>query len=289
LFNNNNIVTEFNITIRYTINENKVTLDEINVNLLFKTIPTNVQRVKQKFSLTFISSQNQNDINKSGKPGYLINKPVLFEYNGNVYEKIQIQGTNPNDGTCLFKNEDIVNVNDPFILFKVDTIYTCKLEDVNMNSEINVYKIFTNIESGNVIGKYGFASYKVNNKNYINDWIDFNENNIKDNKDECENYIKGLNNYKCLRITQFLEIIFSKFGKKGSSQEYIYDVKLFNKYEPIEFDFEDPYNDYKNIELKFIVKFISLNEEQFQRDFENDNYKTSLIPLPEDVKYPTND
>jgi hypothetical protein len=66
-------------------------------------------------------------------------------------------------------------------------------------------------------------------------------------------------------------------------------MKLITKYEPIEFDFENLDNDYKDIELKFIVKFVSLNEEQFLRDFENDNYKTSLIPLPEDVKYPEND
>ena len=159
-----------------------------------------------------------------------------------------------------------------------------------MNSDISGYKIFTNIGNGNVIGKFGFASYQIEGgNNYVNDWIEFNDDNIGNNQEECENYIKGLKNYKCLPITQFLEIIFSKFGKKGSSQEYIYDVKLFNKYEPIEFDFENPYNDYKNIDLKFVVKFISLNEEQFLRDFENDNYKTSLIPLPEEVKYPTKD
>ena len=290
------VIKEFHITFKLNKVENKDNVFDIQ-DLIIKSLitdSTNLKRIKQKFSVNFVSSDydTQNPKFKSGLPGYLINKPVLFKENRDatqVLVGIQIQGANPIDGKCLNQNNDIVNVNDPFILFKVDTIYTCKLEDVNMNSEINVYKIFTNIESGNVIGKYGFASYKVNNKNYINDWIDFNENNIKDNKDECENYIKGLNNYKCLRITQFLEIIFSKFGKKGSSQEYIYDVKLFNKYEPIEFDFEDPYNDYKNIELKFIVKFISLNEEQFQRNFENDNYKTSLIPLPEDVKYPKND
>ena len=298
LFKDNNIVTEFNITIIYTKNEdeiNRVTLNEIKVTLLFKTIPTNIQRVKQKFSVTFISSQNQEEINKSGKPGYLINKPVLFECDGKIYEKIQIQGANPNDGTCLFTKENIDNINDPFILFKVDTIYSCKIKQINIQTKsdeiIKNYKIFNNLRENNGMkiryGQFGFitAITDQGSKTYYNSWIDlFPENVNYDNKDICDQY-KNSKNYNCLPITQYLIIIFSKFGRKGSSQEYIYDMRLFTKYEPIEFNSDNPYEDNKDLELKFIVKFISLNEEQFKRNFENKNYKTSLINLPEDVKH----
>ena len=285
--NSNYAIKEFHITVEFKLNDN----DNYEINKFFiKSLivdSSNKNRIKQKFSVNFINDFG-NYKYQSGLPGYLINKPVLFKSNDDVFIGIQIQGADPNDGKCLKKGSSILNINDPYILFKVDTIYTCKLENVNMNTEFEIedYKIFNNINENDEVGKYGFTSTDIYNNVYIKINKEINENN---NKEKCENFISNSKNYKCLPITQFFEIIVSKFGRKGSSQEYIYDIRLFTKYEPIEFDFQFPYNDYKDIELKFIVKFISINEGQFERNFENGNYITSLIPLPEDVKRNDND
>ena len=286
----NYIIKELHIT--FILNEiteenSDFIINRIIINSLI-TDSTNLKRIKQKFSVNCVFSNYdiQNPTFKSGLPGYLINKPVLFKNGNTIYERIQIQGADPTDGSCLLKSENIINLNDPFILFKVNNIYSCKLGKVSYYDltidEVNNYKIFNNFVKDDKItfGKFGFIKDEKLGK--ANDWKDIN---FPDENNDCVES----RNIRCLPITQYLIIIFSKFGKKGSSQEYIYDMRLITKREQIEFDFENLDNDYKDIELKFIVKFISLNEEQFQRNFENDNYKTSLIPLPEDVKYPTND
>ena len=303
LSNPNYILKEFFVTIYYEETTSDgveiFTTRKTKIKSLFLDLSTspNIKRVKQKFSVNFTkhsegeTEETKNEISKSGLPGYLINKPVLFTQNNNLYERIQIQGADPTDGSCLLNGENINNLNDPFILFKVNNIYSCKLGKVNYydlaNPEnFNNYKIFNNfLENDNIrFGKFGFTKYEIQGKVIYNSWnpIIFSDFSSNDNCVES-------GNIRCVPITQYLIIIFSKFGKKGSSQEYIYDMRLITKREQIEFDFENLDNDYKDIELKFIVKFVSLNEEQFQRNFENDNYKTSLIPLPEDVKYPTND
>ncbi len=285
----NYVIKEFHITFKLNVtNENTpLGISEIIIKSLI-TDSAGLRRIKQKFSVNFVSSKYENrNFIKSGLPGYLINKPVLFRNGNTIYERIQIQGADPTDGSCLIKGEDINNLNDPFILFKVNNIYSCKLGkvsyyDLTKDEEVNNYKIFNNFVKDDKItfGKFGFINDEKSGK--ANEWKEIN---FPDENNDCVES----GNIRCLPITQYLIIIFSKFGKKGSSQEYIYDMRLITKREQIEFDFENLDNDYKDIELKFIVKFVSLNEEQFQRDFENDNYKTSLIPLPEDVKYPTND
>jgi hypothetical protein len=285
----NHTIKELHITFRLNLEEDNNNVFNIQEIIIRSLLTDSTNRIKQKFSLNFVTSDyNIENFIKSGLPGYLINKPVLFRQGDTIYERIQIQGADPTDGSCLLKSENINNINDPFILFKVNNIYSCKLGkvsyyDLTNPEEINNYKIFNNFLQGDNIrfGKYGFINDEDSNKQ--NNWtlINFPE----ENNNNCVES----GNIRCLPITQYLIIIFSKFGKKGSSQEYIYDMRLITKREQIEFDFENLDNDYKDIELKFIVKFVSLNEEQFLRDFENDNYKTSLIPLPEEVKYPTKD
>ena len=285
----NHTIKELHITFRLNLEEDNNNVFNIQEIIIRSLLTDSTNRIKQKFSLNFVTSDyNIENFIKSGLPGYLINKPVLFKQGDIVYERIQIQGADPTDGSCLLKSENINNLNDPFILFKVNNIYSCKLGkvsyyDLTNPEEIQNYKIFNNfLKDDNIrFGKYGFINDEDSGK--VNNWTLINITN-----EENTNCVES-GNIRCLPITQYLVIIFSKFGKKGSSQEYIYDMKLITKYEPIEFDFENLDNDYKDIELKFIVKFVSLNEEQFLRDFENDNYKTSLIPLPEDVKYPEND
>jgi len=300
LMNQSLIIKEFFITIYYEEIDDEgyinFTTKETSIKSLFMHIPLGeIKRVKQKFNVRFIKYQSDSgqydNTTKVGIPGYLINKPILFKINNKIYERIQIQGADPDDGRCLLSGlqNNIVNINDPFILFKVDTIYTCKASistnDINNNNNFNLnYKIFNNFKEEDNIeyGKYGFIETKIgNNEDKIYNKFDLINFDNKCDSSVEKVIINKMDNSKIyyLPITQYLVIIVSKFGRKGSSQEYIYKMTLLTKCEPIEFN-----NDTKDLDFKFIVKFISLNEEQFERSFENGNYKTSLIPLPEDVK-----
>jgi hypothetical protein len=93
------VIKEFHITFRLNKVENKDNVFDIQ-DLIIKSLitdSTNLKRIKQKFSVNFVSSDydTQNPKFKSGLPGYLINKPVLFKENRDatqVLVGIQIQG-----------------------------------------------------------------------------------------------------------------------------------------------------------------------------------------------------
>jgi hypothetical protein len=210
-------------------------INRIIINSLI-TDSTNLKRIKQKFSVNFVFSNYdiQNPTFKSGLPGYLINKPVLFKENRDatqVLVGIQIQGANPIDGKCLNQNNDIVNVNDPFILFKVDTIYTCKLEDVNMNSEINVYKIFSNITQS----KYQTYLKKVIIENIFDISLNFLRLNPKEveqllnSEKESKNLITILTLEKKLEIRKltldFIKKLISELGPKNN-EDYEINIQI---------------------------------------------------------------
>ena len=286
-----NTIKEYDITFIYQIDGNQININDCFIRILYINRNTTENRIiKQKFSVNFLSENTDRDsfYFYSGLPGYLQNKPVIFRFNETlIYENgIQIQGANPIDGSCLLNIDNNINMNDPFILFKVDTIYTCKLQNViSMQTTpediLNNYKIFNNLRSENneiiQYGQFGFVFHTENSVTYENNFATLNVGSNNDNLNLKNNYI----NY--LPVTQVLEVIVSKFGLKGSSQEYIYSMKLYTHYEYIQFDFENPFEDTRDIELKFIVKFVSINQEQFEKHGDDINYKSSLIPVPKEL------
>ena len=206
------------------------------------------------------SEERTNSIIKSGNPGYLIGKNVLFIINEDtIYNNgYFIYGADEN-GNCLDNSEEDNVVNIQSIKFKQNSIYSCTkyIEDCTDFENLLIFQSAQNF-GGLKIGKYGDSE-----KNEIIDIIS--------DKLPSENELYSSFPNKCNFPTKiYLEILVTKFLTKGQPQELIIGAKLRYSTDLIEL------NQYYKI--SFITKFVVFSEDLF----ENSDKQTSLYPITDD-------
>ena len=201
---------------------------------------------------------------KSGNPGYLIGKNVLFITNEthiyNIYNNGYFIYGADEDGKCLTNSDEDTVINIQSIKFKQNSIYSCTttIEDCTDFENLLIFQSAQNFENL-TIGMFGDS---------------FNENEIIDiisdglpSIDQVYSSFPG----KCNFPTKiYLEILVTKFLTKGQPQEMIIGAKL--RYST---DLIDLNKDYK---ISFITKFIVFSEDLF----ENSDKQTSLYPITDD-------
>ena len=198
---------------------------------------------------------------KSGNPGYLIGKNVLFIINENtIYNNGYFIYGADEDGNCLDNSDEDTVINIQSIKFKQNSIYSCTItiEDCTDFENLLIFQSAQNFKNLK-IGMFGDS---------------FNENEIiKIISDSLPSIDQVYSSFpgKCNFPTKiYLEILVTKFLTKGQPQEMIIGAKL--RYST---DLIDLNKDYK---ISFITKFIVFSEDLF----ENSDKQTSLYPITDD-------
>ena len=199
---------------------------------------------------------------KSGNPGYLIGKNVLFITNENIIYNngYFIYGADEN-GKCLYNSDEDTVINIQSIKFKQNSIYSCTttIEDCTDFENLLIFQSAQNFEKKNLtIGMFGDSFNENEIIVIISDGFSI---------DQVYSSFPG----KCNFPTKiYLEILVTKFLTKGQPQEMIIGAKL--RYST---DLIDLNKDYK---ISFITKFIVFSEDLF----ENSDKQTSLYPITDD-------
>lgn len=260
-----------------------ITMGDVGLNTC---VGTEVIEIKQKFSVKYLT-QTENVEIRSGNPGYIIGKPVIFGRINTTNDTMTVfdsgfplSGTSQS-GECLSTDQSISGPSSPIIKFGQEIIYNCYIELTYAelqsycvdNTDNTLEPIFSSHDLITHIAKFG--SINVTNPD---DWIEIIIENI-----DIKPTFNEPTGICAIPNLMFYHVIYSNIGALENPQpKIVYAMKSYNPESQWRFKKKD-----KTQKQKFyntvVINFINYEEDtQFYYA-----PAPNLIPvMPDDIIYP---